>query len=102
MSEHAPFLLQCVTEYIAALVVVLSVLYHVNPAVAGVLYGLVHWIANPVSGGYITPVATLFVGPLRHRTWEHIVGLTASQLAAGATAYGVYVIRAGGGTLHGE
>lgn len=102
MTEHAPFVLQCVVEYIAALIVVLSVLYHVNPIVAGGLYGLAHWIINPVSGGYITPVATLFVGPLRHRTWEHILGLTGSQLLAGATAYVVYIKRAGGGTSHGE
>lgn len=93
MAEHAPFVYQLAIEYIAALAVAAGTLYHVNPLAFGILYGLLHWIANPVSGGYISTANILFVGPLRHRTWDHIFGIAAAHLAAGAT---LYFIHAGG------
>jgi len=95
MHEHAPFASQLAVEYISALAIAAGTLYHVSPLAIGIAYGLLHWIANPVSGGYLTTANILFVGPLRHRTWEDILGIAAAHFAAGAT---IYFIHAGGGS----
>jgi hypothetical protein len=94
MHEHAPYLYQLLVEYVSSVAIAAGSLYHVSPLAIGIAYGLLHWIANPVSGGYLTTANILFVGPLRHRTWGDIFGLVAANLAGGAT---IYLIHAGGG-----
>lgn len=101
-TGHYPFWIQWLVEYIAAMLVALITLFHANPFFAGALYGIGHYLANPISGGYFTITNALFIGPLRHRTWEHVAGLISAHLAAGFTVYSVYLTRAGGAFARGE
>ena len=90
-EPHYPIWIQWIVEYIAAMLVALITLFHANPLLAGALYGLAHYLANPISGGYFTITNALFVGPLRHRTWSHIFTLISAHLAAGLSVYSVYL-----------
>ena len=101
-TGHYPFWIQWLVEYIAAMLVALITLFHANPFLGGALYAIAHYLANPISGGYFTITNALFIGPIRHRTWEHVAGLVSAHLAAGFTVYSVYLTRAGGAFAHGE
>lgn len=88
--EYTELAVQCAIEFFAAMGIALSSLYHVDPLLAGFVYGAMKWIAGPISGAYFSPVNTLFVGDIHKRSWYEIGMITISQLTAGAVVYMFY------------
>lgn len=89
-ETYAELSVQATIEFFCALGLAISSMYHVDPLLAGFVYGAMKWLASPISGAYFSPVNTLFIGDIHRRSWNEIFIITMSQLVAGGVVYMFY------------
>jgi len=80
-------LLQCVVEYMGALIIALSVFYESSPLLAGFLYGMIHLVSNKITGGFLSAGNVLFIGPIKGFDWQTILALTTANMLGCASIY---------------
>lgn len=85
------FALQCIIEFFAATILTLIVVFNVDPIFSALLFGVMFWIAKPISGGYFTPVNALFAGIIQKRHWMELLTIIVSQFLGGGFVYMLYM-----------